>query len=224
MAIARVQSKTANTGGSTATSLNIVFDSTPTAGNIVVLAVATNSGNPTITPSNTYSWLSVQQILSANGTFLTVFVGKVFSSASATITVTMASATTIAIAGAEYSGVDVNLDREAGTTGTSTSPDTGATGTTSSANQLWFAGIAHRNTNGATFSSATGGFSIVGQDKTSVGTTADRSVCLLEQIASATGTPDAGATVSASGSWAAQVLTLKETSSGSSTVFVLDDE
>lgn len=207
MAITRVQSKTANSGAVGVTSLNLVFDSAPTAGNVLVIACATNAGNPTIDSGSGVSWVQYEKIVAANGTMLIVFVGQCFSGASATVTINAASATLIALAGAEYSGVLPAIDRIAGATSASTSPDSGAASTSAYANELWIGAIALRLANGSTFSSPTNSFAIVGQDKTSANTTGDRSVCLLEKIVSATGAAQAGATCT-SGVWVAAVLTM----------------
>jgi hypothetical protein len=213
MAIARVQSKTANSGAVGVTSLNLVFDAAPTAGNLLVLVVGSNAGSPTVDSGSGVSWVLIQK-LGASNTLQSVFVGRVYSGASATVTVNLSSSVSIAIAAAEYSGIGSAFDREVGATGNSTTPDSGATGTTSSANQLWIGAMTARQTSGVTFSSPTGGFAIVVQDKTSAGSTGDRAVCLLEQIVSSTGTPDAGATISASSVWVAQVLTFEVASAG----------
>lgn len=147
---------------------------------------------------------------------MTIFIGKVFTGASATSTITMVGTSPIAAVAAEYSGVTNALDRGSIATNTGTSAASGATGTTSAANELWIGGIVHRNTNGATFSAPTNSFSIVGQTNTTSGTVNDRSACLLERIVSSTGTADAGATISASGVWIAQALTFPEPTAGGS--------
>lgn len=221
MAIARVQSKTANSGAAGVTTLNLVFDAAPTDGNIVVIAAAglgTSSAafsSMSVTGTNIV-WMQCCPAVQGGSNMTGILaVGFVLASASATVTVTDLSSGGIAIAGAEYSGCAPFFDQYASAVATTTTPSSGATGTTSSANQLWVASIGHRAVSGGTFSLPTNSFAIVGQDKSSIGSTSDRSVALLERIVSGTGTANAGATVSASGICVSQVLTLKETPSGS---------
>lgn len=213
MAIARVQSKTANSGASLATTVSVTLDATPTAGNILVVSYAAlfglSAGSPFVTCSgvtfSTYVWIG-------SGTLVGVLaVGRVLSGASATITANAGSGGN-AIVAAEYSGSNIVADVYAAATNTSTSAASGDTAATNAAAELWVGALAARNA--ITYSSPTNSFSIVGQDKSSVGTANDRAAALLERIVSSTGTANAGATLSASNVWTAQVLTLKEISGG----------
>lgn len=206
--ITRVQSKAANTGAVSGTTLSVVLDAAPTAGNVLVMAIAGSGTQMRVTCPNVV-WLHLP-VNGTSATYSTIAIGRVFSSASATITITGTSNGGIAAAGAEYSGISNIFDKAIDATSTGTDVASGATATTTTANQLWIGAFAHRASNGVTYSSPTNGFSIVGQDKTTFGTTSDRTAALLEKIVSSTGTPDAGATSSASGVWVAQVLTLEE--------------
>jgi hypothetical protein len=139
-------------------------------------------------------------------------IGRVFSGASATISITTVAAGGISAAGAEYSGVSALVDKFASAVGASgTTAATGATGTTTVANELFVCAVGSRGTNGVTFSAPGDGFAIVGQDKSSLNTSGDRSVALLEKIVSATTTASPTLTISASNVWVAQVATLEET-------------
>lgn len=200
MAIASVQTATANTGASTATTLNIVFGAAPTAGNVLFIACATNGNEPVIASGSGISWNQIP-VVAGNTVWGTLLIGRVYSGASATVTVTIQSSTAISLAGAEYSGLSSVLDRTIAAIGSSTTPASGATSTTTDASQLWVGALAARNA--VTFSSPTNSFAIAAQDKTALGTTSDRSVALLTQIVSSTGTPNAGATIGTSGNWGA---------------------
>lgn len=215
-AITRVQSQTANTGATASnTNLNLVFGAAPTAGNIVVLAVAAGNvaGGCNVTGTNIEFY--VENVMGSGGCPIFLVIGRVFASASATITVNPSSGGAIAIAGAEYSGSGLlRLDKVQWAVGSSTSAASGATATTTTANELWVGALGHRNTNGSTFSAPTNSFSIVGQTNTTINTSNnDRSVALVERIVSSTGTANAGATISVTGNWGAFVATFEETPS-----------
>jgi hypothetical protein len=213
MAIARVQSGTANSAGSSVSTLNIVLGSTPTAGNIVVvvggIVGAFGSSGPVI--SATGIAFTILQCSAGSSVSGFIAVGRVHSGASATITITAGQAGGITIVAAEYSGANLHLDQNAITVGSGTSLASGATGTTEVADELWIGGLIARNA--VTFSSPTNSFSIVAQDKSALATTSDRSVALLERIVTSTGTANAGATIGTSGIWIAGAITLHEVSS-----------
>lgn len=209
--ISRVQLKTANTAAATASTLNLVFDTTPTAGNTIVLAIATGLGIQNVTGTNV-EFTYIERV-TTNSCIVTLAVGRVFGSASATVTVTTVTATAIAIAGAEYTGSGMlRVDKQTTSSGSSTAPNTGTTATTTNAKELWVGALAHRNQNGDTFTSPTNSFSIVGQTSTTLNTAGnDRTAGLFEQIVSSTGTANAGATVSVTNNWAGAAATLEET-------------
>lgn len=220
-AITRVQSKTGNTAGASGTTLAVTFDSTPTAGNIIVVAACyfgtsstPGSGGGTLSATNIV-WMNASPAAQGNSQCnVTLSVGRVFASPGSTVTLTFVSAGGAAMAMAEYSGASTSFDKFASATGSGTSAASGSSATTESAAQLWVGAIGSRGTNGVTFSSPTNSFAIVGQDKSSLNTSADRSVALTELIASSTGTANSGATVSASNIWVAQVLTLEQAAAG----------
>src|SRR5580765_7870176 len=87
--IARVQSKAANTSATNATSLAIVMDSTPTAGNVLVVAMTaggTSNNDLKMSEQTGITW-EVYQFKDGNGARGGIAFGRVFSSiASATIT------------------------------------------------------------------------------------------------------------------------------------------
>jgi hypothetical protein len=212
MSITRVQSKTANTGGSLTFSSTLVFDASPAAGNILVIAIASlAAATPVIPTSANTTWVTMQ----ANGgssTLCTLAIGFPRASAGATVTV-LHGGGGLALAGAEYAGLSpLSFDVLASAVGSSTSAASGSTPTTSVADELWIGAISARNT--PTFSSPTNSFGIVGQTVTSIGTTNDRSVALLERIVTSTGTANAGATLSGTNNWAAIAATFSAVASG----------
>lgn len=208
MAITRVQSKTANSTASVS-SLFLTFDSALTAGNLVVLAAAGPAVTLTLGSATGVTSL-IRVMPGPSTTDLLLAVCRIFSGAPASFIVNTGTSGNLAIVAAEYSGLSGAFDRYAEASGTSSSPDSGAAATSDTANQLWVGGIAARNA--VTVSAPLNGFSIVGQAASSVGTSADRSVALLEKIVSTTGAADAGATLSVANAWAAQVLGLEATS------------
>lgn len=215
-----VQSKTSNGGASGVTTLNVVLDATPTVGNFLVLAAAqfdNASGNVSVS-STGVSWTIVPGLaFGASATGLVLAIGHVRAGASATITVTQTSSGGMALAVYEFVGASPRFDLAASATATSTSPASGSTGTTNTATELLIGAIAHRITNGTTISSATlNGGAATGliQDKTSIASTADRTVGLFYLRVSSTGTPAAAATLANSGVWVCSIATIDEITSG----------
>ncbi len=209
--IARVQSKSANTAGTNATSKDLVFDSTLTPGNIVIIAWGMDGNNLTSITGTGIIFQGISRT-GANVTFNLLAIGRIRSGATATITVASVAAQAHAIVGAEYScGGILRLDQSATANSVSTSPASGATGTTATAAELWVGSICARGTNANTMSSPTNSFSIVAQTNTTNGTAnSDRTVGLFEQIVTATGTPNVGCTIT-SNNWTAIVAALEET-------------
>lgn len=208
MEITRVQSKTAASNSTTAPT--ITLNSTPTPGNIIVMAV----GVPTslwIPPAGNIDWLIFPFTVSASRTGM-IAVGAVRASPSATITLAQPSGAS-AIVAAEYSGLGgVFHDRQMAASGNSTSPASGAAATTTDAVELWvgclFGAVARTDTS-TFFSSPTNSFAIVGEVNSTLNTASDRTVALTERIVSATGAPNTGATAAISGVWVASVLALR---------------
>ncbi len=214
MAIALVQSKTASTLAATATSLNLVFDSAPTNGNILIVTVASNQ---TAYISSTADIIWTATIDSgATATFLTILTGRVITaSASATVTISIIISGTIAAAGAEFSGFTrARIDKTVAATASTNAPNTGNTGTTSTSAQLWISGISTRFTSGVTYSNAfIGGVAATNlyQNSTNVATTADKSVAFMYRIVATTGVANANATMSNSGVWMDRIITIEDT-------------
>lgn len=212
MAITRVQSKTATSGGTNGTSLALTFDSTPTAGNTLVIAAACTGTTSLLKMADQtgLTWLGFTGPIN-NGTQM-IFVGRVASSiASATVTLTSPASQALVLVGAEYHGTNMRPDKAVSASGNSASPASGATETTSNANELWVGAISVRGTNANTIGTYTNSFTEVGQTNTTNGTTNnDRTVALTERIVTSTGTANSGATVT-SNFWVAVALTFEET-------------
>jgi hypothetical protein len=227
--IARVQTKTSNSGSSNVTSLtntSIVLNSAPTNGNILVLVAAVNSANGNcqiVQPSDGSITWTYWGEAGASNVGIIMGVGMVYSGASATINVNAVTTGGIAMVVEEYTITNPVIDQRASNTGTSTGPSSGFTNTTTGANELWIVGISDRVTNGTTFSSPTNSFSIVGQDHTTVNATTDRSVALLDKIVTSTGVASSAVTAGASAVWIGATLTIKEVA-GSTVVIVPDDD
>lgn len=219
--ITQVQSKTASSGGTNAASLSLVFDTQPTAGNVLIIA-ANNSASGLnmlrITEQAGLSWTVYTR--SGSSGSICLFVGRVSSTiASSTITLTGPSGPMAAV-GAEYTGSvgALRLDRQAAATASSgTAVASGATETTSTAAELWVGGGTARG-NGTLTYTQSGSWAIVGQTGTTNNTAnADVTVALVQQIVSGTSTPNAAMTSSASGHWAAAILTFDETPASTTT-------
>lgn len=206
MAITFVQSKTGFTNS--ATTVDVIFDTTPTAGNIVVAAACTSGSMPHITGTAIDFWSVVR---SANlATSASLSVGWVQASPAATITANINSAAPISMVIAEYTGISLSLDQAIGAIGSGTTPSSGASDTTTAVNELWLGAIGARNTGpGTLFSAPLNSFAIVDQtNTTSGGANADRAIVLLSRIVSATGTVTAACTSSGT-NWAAIGISLK---------------
>ncbi len=219
MAIGFVQSK-AGASGSSVSSHSITLDSAPTAGNVLIAAAAffgtaTSPGVPAAMDVDAgVSWaLGSAELQGGSNTCLLTAFGRVRSGASATISISTAQAGGIALAVYEFSGLSTELDQFAINSGNGTVLDTGTTGTTATANQLWFAAFSHRATSGGTFSGQTNSFTGLAQAKSTLATTSDRSVAIAYKIVSATGTANCAINVTPTGVWTAQILTFKETAS-----------
>lgn len=223
--ITRVQTATASTGATNATSLTITITAPNlTDGKYHYIAVAVGS-IPIVSATSDagYSWYETG-IVGANTTGATLLFARVFSGAGTTITLTTVSTAAISAVAAEYkSDGPLRLDRTITAIGSSTSPSTGATQTTSNANELCLAAIAHRlqsaSTTG-TFTSPANSYTEVstgGVSTNNNGAGLDREGELLEKFLTATGTTTAGATVTASNNWAAVVATFEEVASTGST-------
>lgn len=214
MAIAFVQAKAATSGASNVSTINVVFDAAPANGNVIFLLTSSGGGFCRIASDANITWFAAAPYGGGSSTFLQPFIGIVKTgSASATITVDTTSSTSLVAVAAEFSGVSPTPDRLTFSSAFNTTPDTGTTPTTTSANQLWLGWIVNRFANGTTFTSPTNSFSIVAQTKSTLNTTNDRSVALLYKIVGSTGAANTGVTAD-NGVWVGEMTTFPEASSG----------
>jgi hypothetical protein len=203
-----------NSGAASVLSLTVTLGVTPTVGNYI--AVAVSGASTASVPGCPFSasctgvefFAPINATQGATNMSAALLIGRVLGSPGTVITVNQITSAGMALVAAEYTGVGA-LDRQSSATGSSTSPASGATGTTTGV--LWLAAIGIRVVSGTTFSSPTNSFAIVDQDKTSIASGSDRTVCLLERFVA--GTNNAGATA-ATGIWVAQLATFDAPASG----------
>jgi hypothetical protein len=221
MAIALVSGQFAHgdTGAATAGNFSIVLPNPPTAGSLLAVAVAHASGTGIYISTTTgISWMRYQHQQGGNTLGNSLWIGRVFSGASATITVQVVSGgSNNAMAGvaAEFSGTSMRIDQAITATASSTSAASGATATTTSSNELWIGSLSARCQSAAeadvVFSAPTNSFTLLDQRTSNINTAnADRAAALLYKIVSSTGTANAGATIAVSNNWIASVVTFCE--------------
>ncbi len=141
-----IQSKNKVGGGSPS---NITFNSTPAAGNLVVVAVITYSGAPTSTSitdnqSNTYTLIGSAQHATASNDYVALYYAQnINSSGTFTVTNTITSVGSINTAIYEYSGLSKTAPLDTSNTATTGSSKSVLSGTvTPSANgSLFFAAM-----------------------------------------------------------------------------------
>jgi hypothetical protein len=213
--ITRVQFKTGNTGSATApTSLAITLDTAPTAGNYLLVAVAhPTAGVPKINTTTDAAWQLVYQNTAGAAVAASVFMARLGASPSATVTFSIQSAGSAGVAAVvvEYSATNLRVDQTVSSNGSSAAPATGTfVNTTNNANELLFGALCSSFTSGTTYSAPTNSFVIVGQDKSTITGTVDRSVCALERFVTSTGTYSAAATAG-NAAWGGALVSFEET-------------
>ncbi len=201
MAIAQVQTKTATTGATGIATLSLVFDAAPTNAGTLIVAIA-GAGGIWITPNANIIWDAISYS-GASASFIALFRGRVITgSASATVAINSTATTSgISAAGIEYSSdTEIAFDRSTENTGTSTTGNSGTSPTTTAAAAVWIGAFCSRLVSGATFSAPTNSYTIIGQTKSTIGSSSDRSVCIATKAVSSTGTPQVSVTISGSSS------------------------
>lgn len=210
--------KQSTTGGSTTTSpiASTAFGSAVTAGNLIVVTTADTSGatngvtNVTDTGGNTYT-----QIMDTHGTngfqmwYAVVATGG--SSFQVSVTWDTGFTSKIEFVAQEFQGftgtptLDVSHFAPASGGTTSTAPNSGATATTSQANELVVGGAQH--------SGSTSAFSL-GTGYTNLGTVNSASCAVAQEskVVSSTGTQTAAFTIAASREWICGVATFYDAS------------
>jgi hypothetical protein len=162
--IALVQS--AALQGSSVTSLSQAFPANNTAGNLIIVFVRASTTSQTVTVTdtagNTYA-LAVSQTQTSDGHQIDIFYATSAASSPNTVTATFSASNSHPwLAVFEYSGVS-GLDQTAHAQGSGASPNTGLTATTTSNNELVFAGLGLANASTATVTAGTG-FQLLLQD------------------------------------------------------------
>jgi hypothetical protein len=203
---ARVQG-VGNSGGATAVSTLSATLSATTAGNLLVIAVASRSGvaitTPTITDSSsgTNVWALAKEATGSTNV-ADIFYSK--STASVTsITATFSATVSLTVFAWEFSGIALSpLDQTAGASATSTAPNSGATATTAQAVEV---AVGLMQANGSSAITAVTG--LTAETAQSALVTAENEVSQAGySILSATGTPSFSGTVTST-HWNAVIAT-----------------
>jgi hypothetical protein len=193
--------------GTSQASISQAFPAHNTAGNLLIVFVRASTANQTVavtdTAGNNYAQ-AVMQTQTTDGHQIRIFYATSAGSGSNTVTATFSATNNHPwLAVFEYAGVS-GLDQTAHAQGSGTSPNSGLTPTTTSANELVFAGLGVPNNSTATATAGTG-FQLLLQDappNTSRAATEG-------QIVSATGQYGGTFSLSASANWSAVAATFK---------------
>jgi methionine-rich copper-binding protein CopC len=203
---ARVQA--ASIEGSAVTSVSIAFPASNTAGNLIIAFVRASTTTQTITLSdsagNSYSQ-AVSQAQTTDGHQTAIFYAPNIKAGANTVTATFSASNNHPFLGIyEYSGLSTTnpLDKTAAAQGTTAAASSGATATTTVANELVFAGLGLPSIS-ATTVTAGSGYTLEQQDTRSGGSRAASE----DQTVSATGTYAGAFTLSAADNWSAVVAT-----------------
>ena len=198
---------------STSTSFTVTTTSTPTSGDVLIAVIGTSrTSSGSVRTISSISETNVAWSMQKSESYATatpevdveIWLGVVSASAGTTVTINLSGSPSGAVADiCEYSGIATTsyLDQTAVNTGSSAATDTGLTGATTQATELWIGGITVGAANAQTV--ATSGFTLRdGATGTSI------SVAYLENFVSATGTANSGTTVSSS-RWVGCIATFK---------------
>lgn len=210
MAIGTPTRQGSGTGTGTGSSQNLITAINVSAGAqlYLLLALTSTTAPTTISDGSANVYTLIGSGVTVAG--LGLFVYEVPSSAvlsNATLSAVMANTSRwVAILDSDTGLVSSSpLDRQTGTTGTSTAPASGNTAATTQASELAMGFIAWLGGSNASFTA--------GASYTQVAAAVDNSTLIGAnteyQILSATGVQNAGATLGASETWAAQVATFK---------------
>jgi hypothetical protein len=209
----RVSVATGAVGGSAATSFGVTV-APPTNGHTLIAVIATrgNTANRVASISQAgANWVRAAQGVNANNTTTEIWYASGVSNAVGTVTINLAASLFAAAVVTEYDGVLAvsPLDVTASNTGNSSGATTGATPTTTQANELWIGGIGLVNS-GHTLSGVLNAFSAIGHAQSSSGTAGNNAkVYALERIATAAGSASSGGTLSTSAQWSGAMATFK---------------
>jgi subtilisin family serine protease len=190
------------------TSVSVAFAAANTTGNLILAFVRMSSATQTVTlndsAGNTYIE-AVAQVQSSDGSQVHLFYAKGIFGVANTVTATFTSTNNHPwLAIYEYKGLNAAnpLDQTAHAQGNSAAPNSGATATTTSANELVFAGMGLPSSYAGT-QTAGSGFTILEQDAAS-SPAANESM-----LVSSTGPFAAAFSLTSSVNWSAIVATFK---------------
>lgn len=207
-----VQSAAVQAGS--AKSAAVAFSSGNTAGNMVIAFVRMSTTTQTVKVTdkngNTYTD-AVSQSQTTDGSQIHLFYAKNVKAGANTVTATFSGTNSHPwLAVYEYSGLSASapLDQTAHAQGKSTSPSSGATSTTSSANELVFAGLGLPSSSTVTVAAGSG-YQLERQ------TTSGTRAADEEKVATATGSFSGTFAISGSTNWSALVATFAASASSS---------
>ncbi len=198
--------------GSGVGSLSVSFSANNTAGNLIIAVVRMSTTSQTVNVTDSAGNIYVDAVSQAqivDRHQLHLFYGKNVSGSSNTVTATFSSTNNHPwIAIYEYSGISTTnpLDQTAHAQGSSTSPDTGSTSVTSSANELVFAATSLPASYAGTVT-ASAGYILQQQD------TGSSRAATEAGIANGTGTFHGAFNLSSATNWGAIVATLRPAAS-----------
>jgi hypothetical protein len=210
--ITHVQS-TKSVSVGTVASQSTTFASTPTAGNLVVVACTAISGGTfgtsavTDNKGNTYTRINTATVL--DNTVAVFYAKNISSSATFTVTCDANINDYTAIAIHEYSGADITTPADQTNTGTGTSTAVAtANVTTATSNQLYFGAMVYEDDATRTITPGSG-YTERQESESSASATIG-----TEDKTAAAGTHSATWTLGTSGSWAAVIATFKPAAGG----------
>jgi hypothetical protein len=185
----------------------------PADGNTLIAVISTRSttANAVSSISQTgASWSRAASTTGTAGVTTEIWYAPNISGAATTVTINVSGGSgfdSTAVV-AQYDGIlsASALDKTATSTGTNTAAFTGATATTTQANELWIGGIGLADN--VSFSSPTNSFTSFA-NVNSGGSSTRSTIYALERIVTATGAAASGGTVSATAQWAGAMATFK---------------
>lgn len=202
-----VQSKSANAGSVTSTTL--VFTSNNTAGNTIAVGVRIGANGRTVTlsdtPVNTYNKTTAQDDTFGDD-LVTGYAQNIAAGANTVTCAISGAAASIRWWIAEYGGVLASsFDKTAGAVGNSTAPSSGNTATTSQAGETLVGNIQCTGNSATPTLTAGTGYTV----RENVVVSSQFKIGLEDRDVVATGTYAADGTLSSSDGWAAIIITLK---------------
>ncbi len=213
MAIARVQSKTANNGSTAGTTLTITLTGNGTVGNTLFVGFVGAGGIPSRFKYGSNTEVPFAEFV-ANNVFAAYAVVPI-QEASTSIVITMGSQLAAAVA-VEYSGrlITCDLPPLSASNSSGTSNTSGTTATSNYANELAVsiasARFATATEQTAWLTSTTNSFTSVAQTSSSANTTSDREIAFLEKIVTSTGTFQTTGTQPANSGWVNLIATFTD--------------